>query len=101
MAILCRVEKRSQRPLSTPTRTPLEIEEMVRIRVRPKPYNQGLFCGAQAIHWEMEELDAGKPLPSIRTIDRILSRQGLTHRRTGRYESKGKAYPKLPALVPK
>ena len=47
----------------------------------------------------MEELNA-QPLPSIWTIDRILSRQGLTHRRTGRHESKGKAYPKLPALVP-
>ena len=65
------VEKRSQRPLSTPTRTPLEIEEIVKL-VRLNLYNQGLFCGAQAIHWEMEELNA-QPLPSIRTIDRILA----------------------------
>jgi transposase InsO family protein len=36
--------------------------------------------------------------PSIRTINRILSREGLTHRRTRNYEPKGKAYPKLPAL---
>ena len=92
------VESRSQRPLITPTRTPLEIEEIVKL-VRLNLYNRDLFCGAQAIRWEMEELNV-RPLPSIRTIDRILSHQGLTHRRIGRYESKGKAYPKLPSLVP-
>jgi hypothetical protein len=35
------------------------------------------------------------PLPSLRTISRIISREGLTHRRTGRYEPKGKRYPTL------
>ena len=62
-------------------------------------YNQDLFCGAQAILWEMEELGA-MPLPSIRTINRILSRNGLTNRRTGKYEAKGTAYPVLPSLLP-
>jgi putative transposase len=38
-----------------------------------------------------------KPLPSLRTINRILSRNDLTHRRTGRYEPKGKPYPALGA----
>ena len=88
----------SRRPLTTLTRTQPEIEEIVKI-VRLNLYNRGLFCGAQAIRWEMEELNV-QPLPSIRTISRILSRHGLTHRRTGRYESKGKVYPKLPSLVP-
>src|SRR5256885_9871969 len=37
--------------------------------------------------------------PSVRTINRILSREELTHRRTGRYESKGRKYPKLSAQV--
>lgn len=41
-----------------------------------------------------------KPLPSIRTINRILSRNELTHRRTGKYEAKGTIYPKLPAVLP-
>ena len=45
--------------------------------------------------WELEELGV-EPLPSLRTINRILSRHELTHRRTGRYESKGRKYPKLP-----
>jgi putative transposase len=43
----------------------------------------------------LEELGI-EPLPSLRTINRILSRHELTHRRTGRYESKGRKYPKLP-----
>ena len=47
----------------------------------------------------MEELGV-KPLPSIRTINRILSRNDLTYRRTGKYEAKGTAYPKLPSFLP-
>src|SRR5258708_31950542 len=35
--------------------------------------------------------------PSVRTINRILNREELTHRRTGRYEPKGRKYPKLSA----
>ena len=62
-------------------------------------YNQGLFCGAQAILWELEEQRI-QPLPSLRTINRILSRHDLTHRRTGRYEPKGTRYPALPASAP-
>jgi hypothetical protein len=58
-----------------------------------------LFCGAQAILWEMEEQNV-HPLPSLRTINRILKRNDLTYRRTGRYEPKGAPYPDLPARVP-
>ena len=75
-----------------------EIEEIVKM-VRLNLYNQDLFCGAQAILWELEDLGV-KPLPSVRTINRILSRNELTHRRTGKYEPKGTPYPKLPALLP-
>ncbi len=91
-------EGRSRRPLSVSAYTSAEIEEIVKM-VRLNLYNQDLFCGAQAIYWEMEELGV-KPLPSIRTINRILSRNDLTHRRTGKYEAKGTAYPKLPSLLP-
>jgi len=59
-------------------------------------YNKGVFCGAQAILREMEDLDVS-PLPSLRTINRILARNGLTHRRTGRYSPKGTPYPALPS----
>jgi transposase InsO family protein len=91
-------EDRSRRPLVTPNHTPAEIEEIVKM-VRLNLYNQDLFCGAQAILWEMEDLGA-KPLPSIRTINRILARNELTHRRTGKYEAKGTAYPVLPSMLP-
>jgi putative transposase len=91
-------EDRSRRPLMTPKRTAAEIEEIVKM-VRLKLYNQDLFCGAQAIQWEMEDLGA-KPLPSIRTINRILAKNELTHRRTGKYEAKGTAYPVLPSTFP-
>jgi transposase InsO family protein len=91
-------EDRSRRPLLTPNHTPTEIEEIVKM-VRLNLYNQDLFCGAQAILWEMEDLGA-KPLPSIRTINRILARNELTHRRTGKYEAKGTAYPVLPSMLP-
>jgi transposase len=91
-------ESRSRRPFTISKYTPAEIEEVVKI-VRLNLYNQDLFCGAQAIHWEMEDIGV-KPLPSIRTINRILSRNELTHRRTGKYEAKGTIYPKLPAVLP-
>jgi putative transposase len=91
-------ECRSTRPLNATSRTPKEIEEIVKM-VRLHLYNRDLFCGAQAIQWEMEDLGE-QPLPSLRTINRILSRNDLTHRRTGRYQPKGTAYPKLPSLFP-
>jgi hypothetical protein len=91
-------DSRSRRPLSVSICAATEVEEIVKM-VRLNLYNQDLFCGAQAIYWEMEELGV-KPLPSIRTINRILSRSELTHRRTGKYEAKGTTYPKLPSLLP-
>lgn len=89
---------RSRRPLCVASHTPTEVEQIVKL-VRLNLYNRDLFCGAQAILWEMEDLGV-KPLPSIRTICRILSRNELTHRRTGKYEAKGTVYPKLPSLWP-
>jgi len=91
-------ESRSRRPLTSASRTPQEIEEIVKM-VRLNLYNKGLFCGAQAILWELEDLGV-KPLPSLRTINRILRRNELTHRRTGKYEAKGTPYPALSSLRP-
>lgn len=65
-------------------RPPLEVEEII-IIVRLNLYNRGLPCGDRAIHRELESLLI-KPLPSLSAINRILSRYGLTHRRTGHYE---------------
>jgi putative transposase len=91
-------EDLSRRPLVSPHRTSAEIEMIVEM-VRWRLYNNDLFYGSQAIQWEMEDMDV-RPLPSLSTIDRILRRRELTHRRTGRYTPKGKKYPTLPALLP-
>jgi transposase InsO family protein len=91
-------DDRSRRPLNVVNRTPREIEEIVKL-MRLNLYNRDLFCGAQAILWELEDLGV-TPLPSPRTINRILSRNALTHRRTGKYEAKGTPYPRLPSLLP-
>jgi len=85
-------------PREVANRTSIEIVEIVKM-IRLNLYNQDLFCGAQAIRWELEDLGVS-PLPSLRTINRILKRNDLTHRRTGKYEPKGTPYPKLPSLLP-
>jgi transposase InsO family protein len=88
----------SRKPVQVPSRTSAEIEGIVKL-FRLELYNRGEFCGAQAIRWQLEEQDV-QPVPSLRTISRILSRHALTHRRTGRYEPKGKRYPALDAPHP-
>lgn len=74
------------------------MEEIVKL-TRLSLYNKGLFCGAQSILWELEAAYV-HPLPALRTINRILSRHALTHRRTGRYEAKGTPYPSFLTQVP-
>ena len=78
---------RSPRPSHLAQLTPAAVMEAVAL-VRLSPYNHGLLCGAQNIRGVLEELSVA-PLPSVRTINRILAREGLTHRRPGRYTSKG------------
>jgi hypothetical protein len=60
-----------------------EIEQIV-IMERLHLYNHGIPCGAQAIRKNLEQQEI-RPLPSLSTIKRILSRNCLTHRRTGYY----------------
>jgi len=88
---------RSRKPRHNPHKTSNEVIQAVKM-IRLQLYNRDLFYGAQAILWELQDLGI-KPLPSLRTISRILAREGLTNRRTGVYVSKGRAYPKLPALM--
>ena len=85
----------SRRPKNCAKRTADEIEEIVKL-VRLNLYNKEVFCGAQAILWELEDMSIS-PLRSFRTINRILARNELTHRRTGRYSPKGTPYPALPS----
>ncbi len=62
---------------------PAEIEQLI-VLERLHRYNRGLPCGAQAIRQSLGQQEV-RPLPSVRSIHRILSRHGLTHRRTGFY----------------
>jgi hypothetical protein len=66
-------------------RTPSEIEEIV-VMARLYLYNRDLPCGPEAIKKYMADEYATEPLPSDRTIARILNHQGLTNQRTGHYE---------------
>jgi putative transposase len=86
-------ESRTRRPEKNPRQLSSRVVEAVKF-VRLSLYNQGLFCGAQTILWELTEMGF-EPLPSLRSIGRILCREDLTHRRTGRYEPKGRKYPAL------
>lgn len=76
--------KKENENMQTILRTKEEIKEIVSL-IRLELYNKGLLCGPKAIRKEMEASGEAN-LPSERTIARILSRQGLTHQRTGRYE---------------
>ena len=86
---------RSCRPLSQPKKTSTHVEATV-LSVRERLRKEGVFFGAQAIQWELEDLEISQP-PSIRTIGRILARNDRVVRRQGRYQPKGKKYPGLAA----
>ncbi len=58
-----------------------EIVKMIRLEL----YNRGLHCGAKAIRSRMDQEGIG-PLLSESSINRILSRHGLTYGRIGFYE---------------
>jgi len=61
-----------------------DIEDIV-VFVRLELYHRELLCGAKAIRKRLDEVYDVKPLPSTRTISRILSRNGLTYGRTGNH----------------
>ncbi len=92
------VDDRSKRPHTSPHCTAREIEERVKL-TRLSLYNRNIFYGAQAIRWTLDD-EQLRPLPSLRTINRILARNQLTQRRTGRYQPSGVRYPVLPANLP-
>jgi len=73
-------------PFGNIQRSAAEIEAIV-IMVRLHLYNRDVPCGAQAIRRQLEQMHDTivSPLPSLTTINRILHRNNLTHRRTGNY----------------
>jgi len=62
--------------------SPDEIEQIV-IMIRLELYNRGVACGPKAIRTQMDESYGVKPLPSKRTIARMLAANGLTYGRIG------------------
>ena len=69
----------------TGLRPPKEVEQIV-VMIRLELYNRGLPCGPKSLRKRLDEHEVLKPLPSERTIARILARNGLTCGRTGWYE---------------
>jgi hypothetical protein len=66
------------------TRCLQEVEAIV-VHVRLQHYNRGLPCGPKAIRAYLAETLHICPLPSERSIARMLRSNGLTHRRTACY----------------
>lgn len=92
-------EEQSRRPAESPTRTSDDTEDRV-LSLRDELASGDLFCGAEAIRWEMEARKLS-PVPSVRTIHRILRRHAVEpQRRHGRYVPKGKRYPALKGSAP-
>jgi hypothetical protein len=61
-------------------RPPEEIEQIV-VMVRFELFNRMLPCGAKALRRRLDRHYHVKPLPSERTIGRILARNNLIERR--------------------
>jgi hypothetical protein len=64
----------------SPPRPPEEVEQIV-VMARRELHNRCLPCGTRALHRRLNEFYHLKPLPSMRTIGRILARNGLIERR--------------------
>lgn len=88
-------KEHSRQPLTSPNKTADEIENAICL-TRCRLKNQLLFCGHQAIRWELED-EGISPLPSESTIKRILKKHGLISRAKGPYKPKGKKYPAIAA----
>lgn len=79
-----------------PHRSPRQVEgdrEAAILTARRSLARRRLFCGAQAIAWELQDL--GVLAPSVRTISRVLERHGVLTRRGSAYVAKGTRYPTL------
>lgn len=59
-------------------RPPEEVEQIV-VMARLEQWNRAQPCGAAALRRRLDEFYHLKPLPSVRTIGRILARNGLVN----------------------
>jgi hypothetical protein len=90
-------EERSRRPNRLRGATP-ELTERLVLATRAALDEEGSFCGAQAIIWDMEERQIAAP--SIATVNRILKKNGVFDKPSSRYARKGKKYPAPVAIAP-
>src|SRR2546423_3527729 len=67
-------EEQSRRPKRSPRRVASALAAEI-VATRRSLARRGVFCGAQAIAWELT--DNGTAPPSLRTIARVLERHGL------------------------
>ena len=88
----------SRAPRGRPHQMSADVRGVI-ITLRQRLGEQHVFCGAAAIRWELMDLGV-TPLPSLRTIARVLADDGLAVRRPGPYEPKGTRYPAPPAAHP-
>ena len=90
-------EAHARRPIRSPRQLPSALETTI-VATRRSLQRRQLFCGAQAIAWEMADL--GVTAPSLRTISRVLDRHGLVVRTRDAYVPSAVPYPAPPAERP-
>jgi len=79
-------------------RSSQELEEII-VWMRLDLYNRGLPCGAKVLRRTLAADPSLRPLPSERSIGRILARNGLTYSRTGWYEGDVPCLPARATLI--
>jgi transposase InsO family protein len=67
------LQDRSRRPLTSPGRTPVEVEDLIVLR-RKQLIEDGLDHGSQSIVWSLQR--EGVAVPSVSTVWQILTRRG-------------------------
>jgi len=95
-------QSRSRAPLTSPNKTPAELEELIlasRARLVANPRAQ---YGSLAIQWDLRRVGV-ESIPPARTIERVLERAGVVQprrRRPEQYQSKNVPYPTRVAPEP-
>jgi len=90
-------EEQSRRPSPSPRHVAPDLAAAI-VTTRRSLQQRQLFCGAQAIAWDLAE--GGTVPPSLRTISRVVARHGLVTRRRGPYVPSVVPYPALRAERP-
>ena len=73
-------ESRSRAPHRSPTRTPAELEALILAARERLVANRRAQYGSLAIQWELRRVGVAE-IPPARTIERVLSRAGVTQPR--------------------